>query len=137
MSRYEAIGLIEAWCQANEPENAKCLEEWEALCKDGSRACHYMLFTYDTVVDVKNVTEFTLTGLDEGKLYYFAATAYDTDGNESLFSIELTHRFDFRAPADPKGVEQRDPAPARLQIPETFLDTIKEKRRQGTWLEGE
>ena len=86
-----------------------------------------MLFGYDHMVDVKNVTEYTLTGFSEGGLYYFAATAYDTSGNESQFSIELEHRFNFGTPADPKGVEQRDPAPVRLQIPGTFSDTIKEK----------
>ena len=31
--------------------------------------------------------------------YYLAATAYDTDGNESNFSIELDHTFETAPPA--------------------------------------
>ncbi len=31
-----------------------------------------------------------VTGLDNGTLYYFAATAYDTDGNESGYSNEVS-----------------------------------------------
>ncbi len=42
--------------------------------------------TYDAVIDVGNVTEYTITGLKPGTLYYFAAKAYDIIGNESDFS---------------------------------------------------
>lgn len=38
--------------------------------------------------------EITLIGFDLGKTYYFAATAYDEDDNESAYSEELTHFFD-------------------------------------------
>lgn len=34
--------------------------------------------TYDTTVDVGNVTEYELTGLDPTRIYYFAVTAYGT-----------------------------------------------------------
>jgi len=37
--------------------------------------------------------EITLTGFEIGKTYYFAATAYDEDNNESDYSEELTHLF--------------------------------------------
>ena len=37
-------------------------------------------------VDVGNHTTCTITGLEEGKFYYFAATAYYPDGTESVFS---------------------------------------------------
>jgi len=46
---------------------------------------------YGDPVDVKNFTEVTLTGFDEGKTYYFVATAYDEDENESAYSDELVH----------------------------------------------
>ena len=39
--------------------------------------------------DVGNVTQCTISGLEEGKTYYFAATAYDTRGNESGYSNEV------------------------------------------------
>lgn len=35
--------------------------------------------------------EFTVKNLEMGKIYYFAATAYDKDENESAYSEELTH----------------------------------------------
>ena len=38
-----------------------------------------------------DVTEYTLTDLDEGVTYYIAATAYDVDDNESDYSVELVH----------------------------------------------
>ena len=45
--------------------------------------------TYGTPVDVGKVTQYTLTGIEEGKNCYFAVTAYDTNRNESAFSTEL------------------------------------------------
>ena len=44
---------------------------------------------YTHSVDVGNVTTYTLTGLTKGQVYYTAATAYDTSGNESGYSIEF------------------------------------------------
>jgi len=59
---------------------------------------------YDAVVDVGNWTHCTLDGLEEGKTYYLAATAYDTHGNESDFSEEVSH-------AIPKGDTDGDGIP--------------------------
>ena len=42
-------------------------------------------------IDVGNVTSHTVTGLSDGQTYYFAASAYDTNGNESAYSVELSH----------------------------------------------
>ena len=105
-SRLEITGAIEAWCLAHEPSNAKCVEEWEAICKDeNDRNCHAMLFGYDTIVDVKNVIEYELTGLEEGKTYYLAAIAYDEDKNESAFSKELVHTVSWQKPGEGQGLE--------------------------------
>jgi hypothetical protein len=46
---------------------------------------------YDYALDLGNQTEYTITGLEEGVLYYFAATAYDLGGNESDYSNEITY----------------------------------------------
>jgi hypothetical protein len=46
--------------------------------------------TYGTPVDVGNVTTYDLTGLTAGTTYYIAATAYDTSGNESVKSNEIS-----------------------------------------------
>jgi hypothetical protein len=59
---------------------------------------------YGAPVDVGNVEQHTLTGLDEGKTYYLAATAYDLDENESAFSEELIHLVPFSIPDQGKGL---------------------------------
>jgi len=46
---------------------------------------------YDWAVDVANQTTYTISGLQSARTYYFAATAYDSQGNESAFSQELVH----------------------------------------------
>ena len=56
---------------------------------------------YSHSLDVGDVTEFTVTGLDDSGTYYFAATAYDRDGNESAYSEELVHTFGYGQPEPP------------------------------------
>src|SRR5881397_2262341 len=46
--------------------------------------------SYPSSVDVGNLTSYTLSGLIEGRTYYFAATAYDLNVNESGFSNEVS-----------------------------------------------
>ncbi len=45
---------------------------------------------YDHSIDVGNQTTYALTNLTDGQTYYFAATAYDSAGNESDYSVELS-----------------------------------------------
>jgi len=47
--------------------------------------------SYTVHLDVQNVTTYTVTGLADGQTYYFAATAYDSAGNESEYSNEVSH----------------------------------------------
>jgi fibronectin type 3 domain-containing protein len=47
--------------------------------------------SYSTTIDVEKVTQYTVPDLIPGTTYYFAATAYDNDQNESAYSIELVH----------------------------------------------
>ena len=44
---------------------------------------------YTTVIDAANVTSYTVTSLATNVTYYFAATAYDTSGDESGYSNEV------------------------------------------------
>lgn len=48
---------------------------------------------YNTIVDVGKTTTYTITGLEEGNTYYFAATAYYDNEPESDFSNEIFHYF--------------------------------------------
>jgi len=45
---------------------------------------------YSFSVDVGYQTAYTLTSLQPDKIYYFAATAYNTTGTESDYSNEVT-----------------------------------------------
>ncbi len=45
---------------------------------------------YDSVIDVGNITQYTVTDLDPETQYYLALTAYDTSYNESEFSEEVS-----------------------------------------------
>jgi hypothetical protein len=46
---------------------------------------------YDYTMELGNQTEYTVTNLEEGLLYYFSATAYDLSGNESGYSNEVVY----------------------------------------------
>ncbi len=46
--------------------------------------------SYTQTTDVGNVTTYEVTGLTEGSTYYFVTTAYDTSGNESTYSGEVS-----------------------------------------------
>jgi hypothetical protein len=48
---------------------------------------------FANIVDVGNVLQFTVTGLEDGKRYSFAATAYDEAGYESGYSNIVTEPF--------------------------------------------
>lgn len=45
--------------------------------------------SYSTNITVGNVNTYTVSGLSEGTIYYFAVTAYDGQGRESDYSSEL------------------------------------------------
>lgn len=68
--------------------------EWDR--NKGSGVAGYMLYygtnseEYQFSVDVGNNTSCVISGLEEGKTYYFAATAYDMDDNESNFSAQVS-----------------------------------------------
>lgn len=46
--------------------------------------------TYQTSIDVGNMTSHTVTNLVDGQAYYFAATAYNSAGKESSYSKEIS-----------------------------------------------
>ncbi len=46
--------------------------------------------SYSEAIDVGNVTTYDLTNMTDGLTYYFTVTAYDTSGNESDYSNEIS-----------------------------------------------
>ncbi len=58
---------------------------------------------YQTTIDVGNNPTIEVIDLVEGDTYYFAATAYDTSGNESDYSTELVYTVPKIAPNAPQG----------------------------------
>jgi len=47
--------------------------------------------SYSTVIDVGNNTTYTISSLQSGLTYYFAVTVYDSSGNESGYSNEVSY----------------------------------------------
>jgi len=63
---------------------------------------------YTQSEDVGNNLEYVWRNLDGNTLYYFAVTAYDTAGNESQFSAEVsikTRIIDKTPPSPPGGIK--------------------------------
>lgn len=79
-----AADVTLAWDSNNEPD----LEGYGVYLKKSTPGPPYDLFGYVTTAEFSNPSNpsFNLTGLEKGARYYFAVTAYDTDGNESYFS---------------------------------------------------
>jgi hypothetical protein len=50
---------------------------------------------YTTMISVGAKTTCTITNLEPGRTYYFAATAYDHSGNESGLSVEIPYTVPF------------------------------------------
>jgi len=64
---------------------------------------------YTSSKDNFSKTTCTITGLDEGKTYYFAATAYDADKNESGYSNQISFTVPF-GDSDGDGVPDNEDA---------------------------
>src|ERR1700674_3381101 len=55
--------------------------------------------SYTSTVDVGNQTGYTISGLLEGKTYYYAATAYDASRTQSPYSNEATSTIPYAPPS--------------------------------------
>ena len=64
---------------------------------------------YTSSKDAGNNTICTITGLNEGTTYYFAATAYDSEGAESDYSNQISHTVPF-SDSDGDGVADNEDA---------------------------
>ncbi len=67
----------------------------------------------------KDLTMFTVGGLEQGKSYYFALLAYDTSGNKSGWSDEFNYivpAVDITAPAMPTTIHIPAGSPVEINI---------------------
>ena len=71
-----------------DPNQDTDLEGYGIYYSIGSEGPPYKLFGYVTTAELTNpdAPSFAITGLQQGNVYYFSLTAYDTSGNESAFS---------------------------------------------------
>jgi FlaG/FlaF family flagellin (archaellin) len=72
--------------------SAQVTLEWEASSGDVAGYNVYQGTSskdYDVTLDVGNWTSVTIADLEDGEVYYFAATAYDLEDNESGYSNEV------------------------------------------------
>ena len=77
---------------------------------------------YPFPVDAGNLTTQSVSNLQEGLTYYFAATAYNTEGLESDFSTEISHTVPLseRTPASGAIVSSLNPATPGQTVAFTF-----------------
>ncbi len=63
-------------------------------------------YNIDTLTVGKDATSHEISGLFESTAYFFAVTAFDTAGNESLFSEEVS--FFYQPPVDTSATDSTD-----------------------------
>ena len=82
VSSAQAVEVTLTWDDNHDPDLAGYRIYYGKATRNYS--CHH---------DVGRMTHHTIVGLEAGMTYYFAATAYDSYGNESGFSEELVYRI--------------------------------------------
>jgi len=97
-----------AW-DANEEPNIEGYKiyysvDWQGPPYDGLHPFYPHL---DSPIDVGNVTEYTLHDLEEDIVYYFVITAYDSEGNESGYSNQVS-TADADVPDEFRSLSSRD-----------------------------
>ena len=80
LQNIHAAEITLAWDQNSEPD----IVGYRIYYGQESRS-------YTNVVDVGNYTSCVIADLEDGETYYFAATAYNTDGFESGYSNEISN----------------------------------------------
>lgn len=80
-----AADVTLAW----DPNTEADLEGYGVYFSRGTLGPPYDLYGYVALADLENpgAPRFTVSGLEQGSRYYFAVTAYDTEGFESYFSL--------------------------------------------------
>jgi hypothetical protein len=77
--------------------------KWDANTESDLKGYHIRVD--DTLIDVGNVTQYRITGLDVGTTYSITVDAHDTEDNESLESEAVSGiAKNVQAPAQPTGL---------------------------------
>jgi chitinase len=92
--RLSVLGLLWLFLSSNAFAGPVTLA-WDAVSAPGLAGYRlyygYSSGSYSVNLDVGNSTTTALSGLDAGRTYYFATTAYDGYGDESAFSNEVSY----------------------------------------------
>ncbi len=91
----EAGNLVVAWDPPSDPTTAGHVLWWGTQSRN-----------YTGQVDVGLQTTYTVTGLPEGVIYYFAVTAYNAGGESSVYSEEVSVVSGLGAPRNLVGLAQ-------------------------------
>lgn len=85
---WGSLSLAAEVTLAWDPNSEEDLEGYGVYLSKGVPGPPYDLFGYVALADFENAAapRFTVSGLEKGARYYFAVTAYDTEGYESYFS---------------------------------------------------
>lgn len=86
--------------------SAQVTLEWQASSGDVAGYNVYQGTSsqdYDVTLDIGNWTSVTIADLAEDEVYYFAATAYDSEDNESGYSNEVCINCDSQSATDSSG----------------------------------
>ena len=84
---------------------------------------------YTASIDVGKPTTYTLQGLEVGHTYYIAVSAYDTGGNESALSAELTIVMTSTGPQEQVNTPPvRRQADTSVSTPQNDKSSRKQKR---------
>jgi hypothetical protein len=109
--------LISVWARAEQ-----VILAWDANTEPelAGYKIHYGTASgsYTVHIDVNNVTTYVVTGLTAGQTYYFAATAYDSFGNESDYSNSVSQSLSAvnAAPTTPSTPTGTSSAPVNTAI---------------------
>jgi len=82
---------------------------------------------YTNSIDVGNVTTYTVVNLTEGVTYFFVVSAYDTLGNESDYSNEVSKKIESEDTTPPQitGVYTGDITNSSVLINWTTDETVR------------
>jgi hypothetical protein len=123
-SRVYAAQVTLTWSPNSEPD----LAGYMVYCGNASR-------NYIKAVDAGKNTTATFSDLEQGRVYYFAAKAYDASGNKSAYSAELAHYIPVND-SDGDGIsdaDERNVYGTNPNNPDTDGDGINDGDELASW----